>query len=198
VGEIVDIDAAAEIVDRGGLVCAPTETVYGLVGRPTDEIVRRIFDVKHRPSEKRTQLLIPDAAWLDRLERLSPAASALAAAFWPGPLTLVVRAPDGAPSPVATDGTIGVRVPAHRVGVELVALGGPRAASRANTSGQPTPATIEEIRQIFGAAVDGYLDGGPIVGSGSTVVDLTGAEPVVLRAGPLSPSDVEAVLHGSI
>lgn len=130
--------------------------------------------------------------------RRSPDAAALAEAFWPGPLTLVVAASDVAPGALAPDGTIGVRVPGHAIALDLLSRTGPLAASSANRSGEPTPATIAEIQAVFGDAVDGYLDGGTIEGTGSTVVDLTGSKPKVLRSGPISEVDVTEALSRSI
>ncbi len=197
-GEFVDIDQAAAIVDRDGLVVVPTETVYGLAGKPTPEIVERIFELKRRPAGKPMQLLIPEALWLERLGAPSDAARTLAAAFWPGPLTLVVVANDEAPSALTSDGAIGLRVPAHPIALELLARCGPLAASSANESGQPTPSTIEEVREIFGAGVDGYLEGGGFDasadGRGSTVVDLTTSRPNVLREGSISAREVLRLL----
>jgi tRNA A37 threonylcarbamoyladenosine synthetase subunit TsaC/SUA5/YrdC len=99
-------------------------------------------------------------------------------------------------------GTIGVRVPAHPVALELLARTGPLAASSANRSGEPTPATAEGIRALFGSHVDAYLDGGTIglsgSGSGSTVVDVTGSTLRILRSGGVPPGEVERVVRGPI
>ena len=188
---------AAAIIDSGGLIVAPTETVYGLMGRPTQANVDRIREIKRRPAEKNIQLLIPDRSWLERMTVANAAAKALADAYWPGPLTLVLPGHPSAPDALCIDGTVGVRVPNHALALDLLDLCGPLAASSANRSGDPTPATLAEIAAILGAEVDGYLDGGTIEGSGSTVVGLVdGLE--ILREGPLSTADVEAVVQGLI
>jgi tRNA threonylcarbamoyl adenosine modification protein (Sua5/YciO/YrdC/YwlC family) len=143
------------------------------------------------------QLLIGDASWLDRVARDFDDARALARAFWPGPLTLVVPASQDAPATLSADGTIGVRVPDHPLALEVLERTGPLAASSANRSGSPTPSTLAEIAGVFGDEVGALLDGGEIAGTGSTVLDLTGGEPRLLRRGPVSWADVTDVLHRS-
>ncbi len=181
---------------RGEVIVLPTDTVYGLACAP--ERVESIFEIKQRPPDRNVQLLVPDVSWLHRAGRASADAEALADAFWPGPLTLVVAASPGAPAALAGNGTIGLRVPDHDVALEVLARTGGLAASSANRSGDPTPATLAAIAEIFGDAVGALLDGGEIAGSGSTVVDLTGAEARILRAGPVSEADVTRVLRRSI
>ena len=198
-GEILtSIEAAARIVEGGGLVVVPTETVYGIMGKPDPDVVERIFDVKQRPAEKSMQLLVPGAEWLDRIAHPSSEARLLAAAFWPGPLTLVVWAREDAPSAVVaahdSGRTIGVRVPAHPVALELLARCGPLVASSANRSGEDTPPTVHGVRELFGASIDGYLDGGPAAGNGSTVVNVTTESVSVLREGPVSGDMLRSVL----
>lgn len=194
-GEILtSVEEAVAIVDRGGVVVVPTETVYGLACRP--ENVAKIAELKQRSVERSVQLLVPGAEWLTRVGRPNELALALADAFWPGPLTLVVHSSADAPRALVFDGTIGVRVPAHPIAMELLALCGPLAASSANETGKPTPSTVLEIRSIFGPRADGYLDGGEISGSGSTVIDATDDIPVLLREGPIMRSDVERVTKG--
>ena len=191
-GEILSsVDVAAAIVRRGGIVVVPTETVYGLACRP--ERVAKIAELKGRVVERSVQLLVPGAEWLSRVGRPTDVALALADAFWPGPLTMVVRPGDDAPPELVFDGTIGVRVPAHPIALDLLARCVPLAASSANETGKPTPPTVHEVRKLFGPRADGYLDGGEITGSGSTVVDVTGDALVMLREGPIMRSDVERV-----
>jgi tRNA threonylcarbamoyl adenosine modification protein (Sua5/YciO/YrdC/YwlC family) len=199
VGEILtSVADAARIVDGGGLVVVPTETVYGIVGKPEPDVVARIVEVKQRPAERSIQLLVPGAEWLDRVSLPSSDARLLAAAFWPGPLTLVVWARADAPSAIvsadASGGTIGVRVPAHPIALELLARCGPLAASSANRSGEDTPPTVHGVRELFTTSVDAYLDGGPAPGTGSTVVDVTTERVSVLREGPVSFEMLRSVL----
>jgi L-threonylcarbamoyladenylate synthase len=172
------------------VILLPTETVYGLACLPGH--VESIFELKDRPKEKSIQLLVSDPVELGRLGRPSTLARRLADAFWPGPLTLVVASGPSGPSRAAT---VGVRMPDHAVALEVLARTGPLAASSANRSGDPTPSTCAEIRELFGDAVAAYLDGGTIAGGGSTVLDMTGAEPVVLRRGPITLEDVTRALQ---
>jgi L-threonylcarbamoyladenylate synthase len=192
---VTSVEEAAAIVEAGGLVVVPTETVYGLAGKPVPEVVARIVDVKQRAADRPIQLLVPHISWLDMIAEVSDDGRKVGAAFWPGPLTLVVNALDDAPEAVVSNGTIGIRVPAHPIVLELLARCGPLAATSANLSGQPTPSTIEEIREIFGDLADGYLDGGPAdSGLGSTVVDLTTVAPTLVREGPISAEMLRTVL----
>lgn len=174
------------------MIVLPTETVYGLACRP--EHVARIFAIKARPADKNVQLLAPDASWLRRVGRPNDAAIALAEAFWPGPLTLVVPAGEEAPGALAVAGTIGVRVPNHPVALEILARTRPLAASSANISGEPEMRTIAQMKDRFGGAVGAYVDGGTIEGLGSTVVDLSHGEVSILREGGVGRADVEAVV----
>jgi L-threonylcarbamoyladenylate synthase len=182
------------------VILLPTETVYGLATFPLN--VARLFEIKERPRERSVQLLAPDASWLDRLGRPSDVARRLAAAFWPGPLTLVVGVGDAAPPELLTtlagDGTIGIRVPDHDLALAVLGRCGPLAASSANLSGEPTPSTAAEIADLFGDRVDAYLDGGTIEGTGSTVVDVSGADLRVLRPGPIPAADLERAATGPI
>jgi L-threonylcarbamoyladenylate synthase len=190
------ISEAVAIIDRGGVLVMPTETVYGFVSRPDAEGVARIFDVKHRPQDKTLQLLIPDAGWLDSLAVPSADARALAGAFWPGPLTLVVPSGPDTPDAVRRDGTVGMRVPAHPVALDLLAATGPLAASSANRSGSPPLPTVGQIREVFGDEVDGYLDGEYIDGPGSTVVSALDGVVRILRAGSLDADAIRPLVTG--
>jgi tRNA threonylcarbamoyl adenosine modification protein (Sua5/YciO/YrdC/YwlC family) len=193
---LTSLDAAASIIERGGIVVVPTETVYGIAGKPEAHVVDRIFAVKQRPPDKSIQLLVPGAEWLDRLAHPSSDARLLAATFWPGPLTLVTWARADAPSAVVSDGTIGLRVPANQTALDLLERCGPLAASSANRSGDDTPPTADGVRAVLGDAVDGYLDGGTTSGAGSTVVNVTTETPDILRAGPITAQMLSDVLRG--
>ena len=189
-------DAVACLRD-GGLVAFPTETVYGLgadIRRP--EAVRRIFAAKGRPADRPLTLhLAPDeaperwATWTDRAQRL-------AEACWPGPLTLVLPRTDAVPD-VATAGgaTVGLRVPAHPMAIELLrALGSAVPAPSANRSESFSPTTAEDVRRELGGRVDMVLDGGRCPGGlESTVLSLVEA-PRVLRLGAISRARLEAIL----
>lgn len=194
-----DIARAVAALRSGDLVAFPTETVYGLgADASNDAAVRKVFEVKGRPTDHPLIVHIASASQLgDWAQSVSPAATLLADAFWPGPLTLLVERSDSV-SPVVTGGrpTVGLRVPDHHVALELLReFGGGVAAPSANRFGRVSPTTAAHVRADLGDDVDVVLDGGPCrVGVESTIVDLTGAHPVVLRAGGVSIDQLEEVL----
>jgi L-threonylcarbamoyladenylate synthase len=184
-----EIMHAAELLRAGGLVAFPTETVYGLGADAADPVaLRRLFALKGRPEDHPVIVHVARAAQLDDLGRDVPeVAHALADACWPGPLTLVVRRRADRVVAEATAGldTVGIRVPDHPVARRLLeAFGGGVAAPSANRFGRVSPTTAQHVRDDLGGDVDVVLDGGPcVVGVESTIVDVTGAEPVLLRVG---------------
>jgi L-threonylcarbamoyladenylate synthase len=182
---------AAAVLRTGGLVAFPTETVYGLGADAFNpRAVARVFAVKRRPTE---HPLIVHAETADALNELAvdvPASAVLLAkSFWPGPLTLVLARNPRLPAAV-TGGqdTVAVRVPAHPLALDLLrAFGGAIAAPSANRFGGVSPTTAAHVRDDLGEDVDDVLDGGPCqVGLESTIVDLTGASPRLLRLGAVS------------
>lgn len=183
----------------GGLVALPTETVYGLGADVEDPIaVARIFQVKGRPASHPLIVHIAAADELDAwVEEVPAAARLLAEHFWPGPLTLVLRRGHRVPLE-ATDGleTVAVRVPDHPVALALLsAFGGGITAPSANRFGSVSPTTADHVRAELGDAVDFVLDGGSCqVGVESTIVDVTGETPSILRPGGVTREDLEAVL----
>jgi L-threonylcarbamoyladenylate synthase len=201
-----EIERAAAVLEAGGLVAFPTETVYGLgadAGNP--EAVARVFAVKGRPSDHPLIVHIGDAAEVDQWAADVPMpARLLADAFWPGPLTLLLDRAPWVPDAV-TGGrpTVGLRVPDHRVARALLrAFARPRpgrpagiAAPSANRFGRVSPTTAAHVRADLGDDVDLVLDGGPCeVGLESTIVDCTGARPRVLRLGGVSLERLADVL----
>lgn len=189
---------AAELLRSGELVAFPTETVYGLGAHALDEAaVQRIYDAKGRPSVNPliVHVATPKAA-RDLALEWTPAANALAMAFWPGPLTLVVKKRDVIPDLVtAGRDTVGLRVPSHPVALALLEeCGVPIAAPSANLSTQVSPTTADHVVRSLGKHVSLVVDGGPTsVGIESTVVDVTGTIPRVLRPGMISPESIKAV-----
>jgi L-threonylcarbamoyladenylate synthase len=193
--------AAAGAALRGGdLVAFPTETVYGLGADATDgRAVATIFAAKGRPRFNPLIVHVPDIDAASRLGHLTESGRQLAAAFWPGPLTLVMDKQPGCPvAELATAGldTIALRVPAHPFAQALLrAAGLPVAAPSANRSGHVSPTTAAHVQADFGASVAIILDGGPApIGLESTVVDVTGEEPVILRLGGLARESVARVV----
>jgi L-threonylcarbamoyladenylate synthase len=183
------IARAAEVLRSGGLVAFPTETVYGLgADAANPDALRRLYAVKRRPTDHPVIVHVARAAQLDDLGRDVPhVAHALANAFWPGPLTLVVRRRADRVTAEATGGrdTVGIRVPDHPVARALLdAFGGGIAAPSANRFGRVSPTTAQHVRDDLGGDVDLVLDGGACtVGVESTIVDVTAADPVILRVG---------------
>lgn len=191
--------AAAERLRAGSLVAFPTETVYGLgADAARDDAAARIFAAKGRPASHPLIVHLADAAALDDWAAEIPAAArALAAAFWPGPLTLVLRrSPRVADAVTGGLPTVGLRVPSHPVAQALLAaFGGGLAAPSANRFGSVSPTCAEDVREELGDRVDMILDGGRCpVGVESTIVDLSGAHPRLLRPGGVPREALESVL----
>ena len=199
-----DVVARAVAVLRGGgVVAIPTETVYGLAADVENSAaIARVFAIKGRPAE---HPLIVHAHDVDALEgfvaEVTPELRALAARFWPGPLTAVVaRGPRTPRSVTGGQDTVAVRVPEHPLAREiLAAFGGAVAAPSANRFGRISPTRAEHVRADLGDAVDVIVDGGPArVGVESTIVDLTGEVPAVLRAGAITPSQLGEALGTAV
>ena len=196
--------AAAEALGAGSLVAFPTETVYGLGGDATNpHAVARIYAAKGRPQFNPLIVHVAGRAEAERLGLFSHTALKLADAFWPGPLTLVVeRAPGANIAELASAGltTVALRVPDHPAAAALLAaFGRPLAAPSANRSGRVTATTAAHVAEDLGDAVAIILDGGPAhAGLESTVLDVTGEKPVLLRPGAVTAERIEAVLGASI
>ena len=184
-----EIARAADILRGGGLVAFPTETVYGLGADAANRAaLHRLYAVKGRPADHPVIVHIADPVRLRYFARdLNPLADKLAAAFWPGPLTLVVRRNPDRVAPEATGGrdTVGLRVPNHPLALSLLdAFDGGIAAPSANRFGRVSPTTAVHVQSDLNGDVDLILDGGPSqVGVESTIVDVSGATPFVLRLG---------------
>ena len=191
---------AAEILRGGGLVAFPTETVYGLGADATSgRAVARIFAAKARPSFNPLIIHVRDAETAARHATLDARARALARRFWPGPLTLVLAKRGDSPlSALALCGleTVALRSPGHPVARDLLAAADrPIAAPSANRSGQLSPTTAGHVADGLGDAVDLILDGGPTpVGIESTILDLSGGNPALLRPGAVSAEALEHAL----
>lgn len=194
-----EVACAAAILRSGGLLGIPTETVYGLGANGLDEeAVRRIFTAKGRPQDNPLILHVPSADWLDRYcVRIPPAARTLAAQFWPGPLTMILPRREIVPD-VTTGGldTVGVRCPNHAVTLAIIAAAGiPVAAPSGNLSGRPSPTCASHMIEDMDGRIEGIVDGGACgVGVESTIVDLSGEKPRLLRPGGLPLEALRAVL----
>lgn len=193
------IDRAIEELRQGNVISLPTETVYGLAADArSPEAVAKVFALKGRPATNPLIVHVADEAAAKRCAADWPdAAATLAAAFWPGPLTIVVRKNDSMPAIVTAGGpTVALRVPAHPLALELLkTFDGPLAAPSANRSNGVSPTTAGHVRDEFGDAVPVVLDGGPCrVGIESTVIDVTGDAWKILRPGTITREQIEAVL----
>ena len=194
-----ELDAAAELLRRGELVAVPTETVYGLAGNGLDEqAVHDIYEVKGRPERKPLSLMVPDAGAMARYcEEIPEQAYALAERFWPGPLTIVLKAKDSVPEIVRAGGeTVGLRCPDHPLTLELLKKAQiPFAAPSANPSGEPSPKTAGEVRAYFDGKIAAIVDGGPCgLGKESTLLLMTTKPYRILRQGALPAEEIAAAL----
>lgn len=193
------VAVAAQGLIAGKLVILPTETVYGLACRADDDAaLRRLIEAKGRASDKALPIVLPHPAMLPQVARVTVEAQQLAAAFMPGPLTLVLpRLPHV--STLVTGGreTVGVRVPdLPFTRAILAACGLAVVATSANLAGEPPATSVSALSSVLREAVALIVDGGPSSGGeASTVVDLTVQPPAVLRAGPVSEDDIRAVLR---
>lgn len=196
---------AARVLATGGIVAFPTDTVYGIaVALETPGGIERLFAAKGRPPERAIALLLADTAQAREIGELNAAASALAGAFWPGGLTLVVPRRADRPLLAALTGrdspdvpTVGLRVPDHATPRALAAAVGPLPTTSANRSGGPDPLDAASVIEELGDGVDLVLDGGRTAGSRpSTVVDLTVDPPAVVRVGGIDEARIRAVLAG--
>jgi L-threonylcarbamoyladenylate synthase len=190
---------AAEVIGAGGLIILPTDTVYGLaadVWQP--EAVAALYALKQRPADKAIPILLADFGDVRRVAQHIPAqARLLADAFWPGPLTIALPKWPVIPEVVSALPTVGVRIPDHAGARAVIrACGGALAVTSANRSGQPSPLTAEQAARL-GDGVALLLDGGPCPGGQpSTVVDMSGGELHIERAGPLDEATLRRALSG--
>jgi L-threonylcarbamoyladenylate synthase len=173
---------AAKLIHAGGVVAFPTDTVYGLGAAADDEVARRrIYRMKGRPVGLPLILMVASESQLEGWVHVDSRSEALMRRWWPGPLTLILHAIGG--------GTLGVRVPKHKAALDLLRAAGPLMTTSANLHGKEPAMTAEEAGALPGLAA--VLDGGPAPGGvASTVLDLTGPEPHVLRSGAIPPSEL--------
>ena len=194
---------AAAVIARGGLVAVPTETVYGLCVNGLDsQAVAALYEVKGRPEVKPLSLMVASPADMKRYAlEVPPAAEALARRFWPGPLTIVLRAKSVVPSIVRAQGeTVGLRCPDHPLTLALLEQGRlPLAGPSANPSGKPSPKTAGEVLAYFDGKIDAVIDGGECgLGRESTIIDMSCIPFRILRQGALSREDIENELLSNI
>ena len=198
-----DLSYAAEVILRGGLVAVPTDTVYGLAANGLDAVaVNKIYLAKGRPEKKALILLVHNLEAAGAVcSDIPRPARALAEAFWPGPLTLILPKHDIVPENVTAGGdTIGVRCPGHPKTLELLRLAGvPLAAPSANISGMPSPTTAKDVLGYFDGKIDCVIDGGKCsLGHESTIIDLCKEPFRILRQGALPEAEIRRVLEPEV
>jgi len=196
--DLEGLTAAVEVVGKGGLICYPTDTVYGLGCNPFDssavERARRVKGVPTRP----LPVLVKDIENAERLAQIPDRARKLARKFWPGPLTLVLPALGVLPENLVPDGTVGLRSPKHSICLTLLGLcSGALVGTSANLTGKPPAVSAMEAARDLGDRVDLILDGGRApLGVASTVVNLTKPTFAILREGPIGAREIMNCLRG--
>jgi L-threonylcarbamoyladenylate synthase len=190
-----EIEKGVQILQKGGVIAFPTDTVYGLGADAFNtRAVERVYEIKNRPRHQQFPLLVADIEQLATLaEPIPEFAWFLARRFWPGGLTLVLSRKDSLPAHLASGPTIAVRVPNHPVCLALTkGLGKPITGTSANVSGQPAALTAEEVKQQLGGRIDLVIHGGKCPGGGeSTIVDVTHEPPTILRQGIIPWHDID-------
>ena len=191
------LEQAAATVEQGAVIGVPTDTVYGLVCLYSDATaIDQLFAVKERPSQKALPVLLGDAEQAAAVVRTAAeaAAQALIDRYWPGPLTLVLPARSHLPPALTAGGdTVGVRLPAHPFLRALARRVGPLASSSANHSGEPPCATPAAVLDQLDGRIPLLIDAGPApLAQSSTVLDLSGPQPKLLREGPIGPDELAA------
>ncbi len=192
------VERAVAVLQTGGLVAFPTDTVYGLAALPTSQNnVERLYKAKGRPVGRPIALLLSDTDQLTRVAVLPQVAHPLVRRFWPGGLTLVLTKTRTACESVNPGPTVGVRVPNLVLALDLIrAAGGCLAVTSANRSGEPAAMTASEVVAQLGGAIELVLDGGRARGGiPSTVLDCTVWPPMILRRGAVPESSIRAALH---
>lgn len=191
---------AADVVENGGVVAFPTDTVYGIgVSAFNKKAIDKIYDVKGRSHLKAIPILVGDVSDLEQITPQLPLTIKLIIdRFWPGALTLVLPSIPGLPDNLSTTNTIGLRQPDHDQVRNLIQLTGPLAVTSANLSGEASALTADEVQQQLAGRIDLILDGGAVPGGqASTVLDCSGDELKILRAGPISFESILRALNES-
>jgi len=190
-----EIDKGVNILQKGGVIAFPTDTVYGLGADAFNAVaVERIYQIKNRPEHRQLPLLIADVEQLTVLaDPIPEIAWFLARQFWPGGLTIVLPKKESVPVGLAPGTTIAVRIPDHHVCIAIIKnLGNPIIGTSANISGQPASLTADEVVQQLGEKIDFTIDGGKCLGGKeSTVVDATRESPIILRQGIIPSGGID-------
>ncbi len=192
---------AVEVLTGGGVIAFPTDTVYGVAVSPWDtDALARLYKAKRRKPDHPIPLLLSDADQLERVamiaRRFKRQVKQLIARFWPGGLTLVLPKTEIVPDLVSNTHTVGVRVPDLPLARALIeGAGGVLAVTSANISGQPSPITVQEVKEQLGGRIDLILDDGPSLGGvPSSVLDCTASPPALLRRGAIAAAELQAII----
>jgi len=191
-------DQAADVIQTGGIIAFPTDTVYGIgVSAFNEEAIKIIYKVKERSQLKAIPILVSDLEDLDKITPpITPDIRKIINKFWPGALTLVLPILPEMPGNLSSTATVGLRLPDHDQIRELFRGTGPLAATSANLSGQPSALTAIEVLDQLKGRIDLILDGGPVPGAqASTVLDCSGEKLKVLREGPISFDSILKVVN---
>ncbi|MEA1929304.1 MAG: L-threonylcarbamoyladenylate synthase [Patescibacteria group bacterium] len=197
----LDIESAASAILAGEIVVFPTETAYGLgVDATNERALQKMYQLKKRPLDKPSHICVKDVSEAKQYVAITDEARTLANAFWPGPLTLILESRGVLPQLLERqDRTLGIRVPDHPMTKQLLEKTRvPITATSANMTGDPTPYSIEEVRESFGAKIEkiaALLDTStPPHNPPSTILDLTSDKPKILRHGPITSEEINRVL----
>ena len=199
-GRPTALSSALSVLEQGGLVAFPTDTVYGLGAMLfNSQAIEQLYTVKGRDTSKAIAVLLGSPDHLPQVTaEMGDMARRLAQHFWPGPLTLVIARHPALPANLSPSPTVGVRMPNHPVALKLLKTAGPMAVTSANLSGTANACTAQEVYEQLQGCIPLILDGGHTPGGKpSTVVDCTGIEPIILRVGPITLDQLYAALQHS-
>lgn len=190
-----------EMLGAGGVAVVPTDTVYGLIADARNEdAIRKMFAIKQRSQERAFPIFVRGIAMARQYAYISDAKARFLEGVWPGPVTAIFRHKEKLPTLITGGkGTIGIRMPDNAFILELLArLDSPLAQTSANISGEPVAKNADEVKRYFVSPEhqpDLLIDGGEVSGMSSTVIDCTGASPLILRTGPVSKADLDRMLN---
>ena len=189
------LEVSSKILRKGGIIAIPTDTVYGFAALVHDEAaIAKLYKIKERDQKKSIAVLLGDAEQAHLVAHEFPAkARRLAAKYWPGALTIIIRKKAGLPADLTSNDLVGLRIPNHEFTRELIRRTGPLAVTSANISGQPPARSIEEFLEELGPQLDLVIDGGPSSGGvPSSVINCESEPAVILREGAIPGKDLLA------
>lgn len=197
--DFAKLEEPAKIIKDGGIVIFPTETVYGIGANGLNaEAVKKIYDLKKRPLSKPINLLVNSIEMIEKVARdITPLEHAIIKEFFPGPLTIILQKKEIVPDIVTANGTtVGVRMPANEIALELIKKAGvPLATPSANISDRPSKTNIKDVMSDFSEGVDCFIDGGESkIGIASTIVQVINGVPHILRQGTITEEQINRLI----